>query len=226
MAKEVRVNKNIDQLLEDFRDQMMLLEDSSRSFDNEKYREAKRIAVSLRILLCDEGMQKSLLSQLNIKGIPLLDTSSGYSKNNLLTQTCLLMMRLGSGGGKYLPHFDNLHQKRFIPFDSWWNGIVIADKKRNTITRGKLIRFMADEDGGAHVDAALSESYYDLKYNNSLVWVHLKPDGEERPLINDPAQMTIRQISYELMYSLKTSKNPIIKNMKLSDLFLFDESKY
>jgi len=230
MAKENKINKGIEQLKEAFVEQIRLLEDSARSFDDGKFREAKRIALALRILLHDTNIQKSLLGQLGVKKhIPFLNTSHGYSEKNLVASMCLLSINMSNTAegetAKYLPIFEPDRQKLHIAFDKWWDDIIIDDKK-NVFSRGKLVLFVANQDGGAHVDAGLGESYYNLKYNNSLGWEFVNSRGEVNPLDNEPALMSIRQICYEFLYSIKFSKNKTIVPLGLGDLYLYDKLNY
>jgi len=61
-------------------DQLGFLEQSSASFDRGYEGEAKRLAVSIRVLLHDKGQSKSLLGQLGLKDIFYWDTSTGFEK--------------------------------------------------------------------------------------------------------------------------------------------------
>ena len=220
-----KITKSQDELIEDLLLQLQFLSDSSKNFDEGKNYEAIRMATTLRVLLRDTPKQHSLFEQLDIrKKIYYLNTSTGYSPNNLLTQQCLLMMRMSaqeSGSkGEYLPFFGEVAQKRWSTVGSWWNEIVIADGKQNTFTRQEIILYLSDQDGGAHVDPSLDEKYFNLKNRNSMKWVYSDRQGREKQLDNSPVYMTVRQICYELMYSIRASENTILKMYDHDNLYL------
>ena len=54
-------------------------------------------------------------------------------------------------------------------FNDWWNEIIFDDKK-NKFTRHDIVTYVANQDGGAHVDSELDESYATLTKMNSLGW--------------------------------------------------------
>ena len=54
-------------------------------------------------------------------------------------------------------------------FEDWWNEIIFDDTK-NKFTRRDIITFVANQDGGAHVDDELHEKYAMLGKMNSLGW--------------------------------------------------------
>ena len=51
-------------------------------------------------------------------------------------------------------------------FNDWWNEINFDDKK-NKFTRRDIVTYVANQDGGAHVDPELDESYATLTKMNS-----------------------------------------------------------
>ncbi len=61
-------------------------------------------------------------------------------------------------------------EHRWIKFDESWNEVIFVDRERRTVTRSELVRFIANKDGGAHVDPLLQEIYADLSRGNSLGW--------------------------------------------------------
>jgi hypothetical protein len=58
------------------------------------------------------------------------------------------------------------------------------------------------KDGGAHVDSKLDEAYYALSRSNSLGWKYIK-NGVEKDFATRPELASMRQISYEVLKSLK-----------------------
>ncbi|MEX7479045.1 hypothetical protein AB0861_023210, partial [Acinetobacter baumannii] len=88
-----------------------------------------------------------------------------------------------------------------LEFSQWWDQLVIDDKSGGVFTRKNLILFMANQDGGAHVDPSLDSSYAALKRDNSVGWVY--SDGISEHPITDIELHSVRQIAYELIETLK-----------------------
>src|SRR5438034_3485855 len=63
--------------------------------------------------------------------------------------------------------------------------------------RRELIRVVANQDGGSHVDPALDETYARLTRDNSMGWVEVSA-GVEQPM-PEPATASVRQMAHELL---------------------------
>lgn len=199
-----------DQLLTQLFDQMNFISNSNELYDAGKLNEGKRIATAIRVLLHDTQKSKSLFRLLNLKETFLfVSTSAEYSVNNLLSQWPLLIMKLGGDGiSHFVPKGDMLLNEAFLlSFDDWWNQIIFDDNTFK-LSRKDIVLSVANQDGGAHVDTGLKESYGALGYQNSLGWT----DQTGRPTLGNPAYAALRQISNELIMSF--------------DLIMSDLSKY
>ncbi|WP_218616780.1 SEC-C metal-binding domain-containing protein [Arenibacter nanhaiticus] len=102
----------------------------------------------------------------------------------------------------YYPKLDEMvaFSVNWLPFKNWWEEIVFRDKFGNEISRSSLIKTSTNQDGGAHVDEALDEIYYDLSKNNSLETSIF--DGETSSPIPNPEKAAIRQIGHEVLKTL------------------------
>jgi len=202
----MKISQTHEELLNHLKEQIDFMNSSSHSFDQGIVGEARRLAVSIRILVHDTATSKSLLSQLNKKQIGFLDTASPYRPNNLLTSNCLTMMRMSKGGGEYIAPLDDLSPSRVnkkIPFDNWWfKNIVYKDNNKKTFTRSSIVLNVADTDGGAHVDPNLDEAYAKFSKFNTLGWKYFK-GGTAEEFRNTPVLPSIRQIAYEILKTLK-----------------------
>lgn len=181
-------------------DQIDFISMSAEAFDKGNEKEAKRIAANLRILFHETKISHSLLKQLNLKNNFLL-ISSGvqYSPSNLLSSWTLLTMKISGEGSKYCPvglDFDDATQ--LMKYDDWWNEIIFDDKKY-VYTRKDIVLFVANEDGGSHVDPSLSGKHAALAKYNSLGWT----DHNGKNPMNNPIYAAIRQIAYEVLASVK-----------------------
>lgn len=183
---------------------------SAASYDQGFEGEARRLSVSIRILVHDTSRAKSLLTQLGKKEIGFLDTATPFNPNNKLTVNCLTMMKYsfkdGVHTGAYVAPLDNLSPSRAnkkIPFDAWWSGnIIYRDSRRNTFTRKDLVLNVANTDGGAHVDPNLDQAYAQFSRFNTLGWKVFK-GGIAEDFANTPVLPSIRQIAHELLRTLK-----------------------
>jgi hypothetical protein len=202
-----------------FQEQIQFMELSASSFDKGFDAEAKHLAVSLRVLLHDTNHSHSLLGLLNRKYIKFYDTSFDYDPNNPLTHGGLVAMTLPASSvapkPKYIALLDDLPMDTVpqIDFDTWWNKVVFVDRQRRSLTRKELVRTVADQDGGAHVDPALNQPYADLSRSNSLGWIS-SFNGILQPM-DDPTRSAIRQIAHEVLKSLKEgyTKKPDLKGL-------------
>lgn len=185
------------------KEQIDFLSRSADSYDNGYENEAKRLAVVIRVLLHDTGQSISLLRHLDKKDILFYDTANDYDPMNLAPTTGLVLIMSGPDGAKYVPPLDdNIRpQNRKVPFEKWWEKIVIADNQGNKLTRRDIILDVTNKEGGAHIDSKLNEEYARLVKNNTLGWKYVH--GDEEGDMEGIELASIRQITYEVLKSLK-----------------------
>lgn len=201
-----KIPQTREELKKHLRENLAFLNVSNKSFDEGLHAEAKRLATTIRVLVHDTLKSKSLLEQLGVKNdLKFLNTSYEYSPTNLMPHTGLVMMRMTSNGTSYLAPLHDGPPDRYtqpgLEFSQWWDQLVIDDKSGGVFTRKNLILFMANQDGGAHVDPSLDSSYAALKRDNSVGWVY--SDGISEHPITDIELHSVRQIAYELIETLK-----------------------
>lgn len=192
-------------LLDHLNENLGFLKSSGASFDAGCTGEAKRLAVTIRVLLHDTKQSKSLLGLLSYKQrMKYFDTANDLDPKNLMSHHGLVGMRIGGGSGSFfaplgeeMPHRSN----KYIKFPDWWNKIVIKDGKKNTFNRRELVLALANKDGGAHIDPELDEDYAELTRNNSVGWVF--SDGVSTSPIQEVELHSVRQIAYELTSSIE-----------------------
>lgn len=159
-------------------EQLAFLESSASAFDNGFAGEAKRLAVTVRVLLHDTPKSTSLLTLLGKKEAKFVDTAAPVNEQNVLSHSSLVQVLVGPSGSTPLPLLDEGPFNRQINFDPWWNGIVFVDKDKNEFSRKDIVLTLANKEGGAHVDTTLDRKYTDLRKNNSLNWFDVAPDGK------------------------------------------------
>ena len=190
------------ELSQHLKDHLGFLQASANAYDGGFAGEAKRLAVSIRVLVHDTNISKSLLGQLGQKSANFVDTAFPVEAGNLSSHTGLVMVSASpSGGARYMAFLDDAPhgQIRTVDFDSWWNTTVFIDARKNALSRKDLVLAVTNQDGGAHVDPALNQTYADLSRNNSLGWIF--SDGKTTQPLEKPECAAIRQIAHELLKS-------------------------
>lgn len=189
------------------REQIYFLQSSAKLYDLGAEIEAKRMAVSLRVLLYDTKNSSSLLGQMQLKKkMQFISTAQKYDPSNLLSQQCLLSMTLTSDGGTYNPLFENDNRYRLLSCREWGNEVVFCDIHRKLYRRKDLIQLLANMDGGAHVDEEIEDDYAGLKEDSLTGWVFHTADGSKRGMNNDPVYASMRQMAFEVLQSLYLAK--------------------
>lgn len=183
------------ELLEHWDDQFNFIERSIEFFDKGNEKEAKMLATNLRVLFHQTDQSQSLLTLLKI---PIIFYSSGclYTPSNLLSSWPLLSMNSNEQGQFYQAKLEGTDRTFFMSFIDWWNEIIFDDKI-NVFTRKDIVLFVANQDGGAHVDPNMKDSNAKLVKYNSLGWT----DGYGNSPQNNPSYQAIRAIANEVIIS-------------------------
>jgi hypothetical protein len=182
-----------------FQEQLGFLERSAEAFDTGYPDEAKRLALTIRLLVHDTPNSRSLLSQLGRKDVKFLDSAIDVETTSLTSQAGLTDVSIGQGGVKHVAPLDT-GETRWTDFESWWNKVVIRDLKGRELTRKDLDLTVANQDGGAHVDTMLDETYERLSRGNSLG--RYAATRKMTP-VTSVELVSIRQIAHELLRTLK-----------------------
>ena len=200
-----QVQKSPDDLKNDLKNQIQFLKRSTEAFDKGFEEEAIRLATTMRVLLHNTQNSTSLLKLLDKENIKFYNTAHPFNPNNLLSQSSLVTMRIGGGGGKYVAMLDDrppsVDINKRVPFDEWWKNIILSDTKGYRLTRKELITTITNKEGGAHVDPMLDESYHALTRDNTMGWVY-SAGGETKEFDNNVTYPSIRQIAHEVLKTL------------------------
>ncbi len=200
---EPRIPQTAADLQKQYDEQIEFLLASATAYDSGKLVEAKRLAIVLRILLYSKGQSKGLLQQLGKLNVSFWDTAFPYNPEVSPHYTGLIWT---NARGDYRPLFDpTTHPTTRIPFEKWWETKpIIVAVPNESFTRKDIVRYVADQDGGAHVDSELSEKYAKLSRQNSLGRLH-REGGESAPWqpYENPEFATIRQITHEVLKTLR-----------------------
>jgi hypothetical protein len=187
-------------LLRQLGDQRLFLRTSATGFDAGYRAEAKRLAVSVRVLLYDQSRSPSLLTQLDLRDvIRYTDTSpEPPAANEVRTHGySLVAVRMTAQAIHYVPPLgsDPGRMVRLSDISTWWSGSALEDIPGHVMTRESIIKAVSNWDGGAHV-SDLPQWYVQLTRGASLG--HSSSAG---PLIGWQFAAT-RQIAFELTTTL------------------------
>ncbi len=200
MPPRPKIPQSSSELEQHLQDHLGFLQASADAFDNGKDGEAKRLAVSVRVLCHDTGASTSLLGQLGRLTQKFITTAIPFDPRNVSTHNGLAMVAMRGRDTVYIPMLDETPYRRRVSFAEWWGEIVFVDDRKTRLSRRDLICAVANQDGGAHVDPALDEAYARLSRHNSLGWV-IRAGAEELP-IPKPERAAVRQIAHELLCAL------------------------
>lgn len=218
--------------------QMGWLERSCRDFDSGHHDEAIRIATTIRVLVYDGPNSTSLLTHLGIKhALRFVDTGVYRQPFNAailasvrsIDPTASIcesasdvgLVELGQvqGGlvGWYAPLVLNRWKSGSPPhtatkglssFDEWWDTALVESSSRKSFSRAHLVKIMANQAGGAHVDRGLDADFADLCIDPLGIQIMVGDSPldmrTEDPFVkNNVAYASVRQIAFELLLTLQ-----------------------
>ncbi len=199
-----KINQTSEDLDRHLREQLHFLSESAESYDKGYEAEAKRMAVCLRILLHDNPPNSvSLLEQLGLKSTAKFYDSALPSRPGELNMGASLIVIPAQNNAKAIPFLDDSPPgtSGLVSFDEYWNRPVLYAGGKH-FTRKELVKLVADQDGGAHIDPSLNEEYANLSRNDSFGW---KAGSNDAP--SDPVKFSelasIRQITHEILRTLE-----------------------
>lgn len=197
------------ELLEQLEDQLHFIDASCQSYDAGVQREAKRLAVSVRVLLHDTGRSKSLLTHLGMKERTMfIEGMPEVIIGKITTARAgafpgLAVIEIGpSAKPTYIPTFQVFPLGRnMLRFGRWWNDPRMSDPRGNKASRYDIVTWLANQDGGAHIDG-LKSPYQALSRDRSMGFSHGSVDGVSVPL-ESPIPAAMRQIAEEVRVSIR-----------------------
>ncbi|ORB66938.1 hypothetical protein BST47_07680 [Mycolicibacterium tusciae] len=218
-----------DELLGFLREQVDHLEASNELYDSGRLSEAKRMALAVRILLhhtAPRYTSHALINQLGLENtLTWVDTAGLPDPTNLLSTPGLTRFKITAGDtsdpeyeaklGDYPPTpirtrgGPRLPRGSRVPFDEWWTNTVIKDAAGTEYSRRKLVLALSNKEGGAHVDPVADADYDALAKSNSLGWSVEVGEEDPRPMAQNPVFPSMRQISYEVLESIRQQRDRI-----------------
>lgn len=190
-----------DDLWARFWEQINFLRSSASSFDNGNESEARRLAAVLRILFINSQNSNNLFEQLNLSSrLKMLNTVQPINPRNLPPTFGLVSIRMSADGARYVPFLENgppVGASQLMPMNRWLSK-PIGKRGSRQWSRQQLITWVANRDGGAHIDPELDEEHFQLSRENGLGWIFKTDDLEPQSVAGDFVLTSIRQIAYEV----------------------------
>ncbi len=200
-----RPHSEIQGMLEQQREALIA---SCKSYDEGNRWEALRIATAVYIIVHDGGRRsKSILTQLGLRG-SLRFVGSGIPciAGNLAPEAVLAQMRIWKDGkAEYVPWLDKkAGPLRSLQFHDWWDKETIYRDAELGLTRRGLVFSLRNQEGGAHVDARLTDPSY-IRMTRLPVVKLLGGSGDTEPSpFADVASASMRQIAWELLQTIRS----------------------
>lgn len=202
--KRVRQTRN--EIEGHLREQVGFVLASIQRFDEGEVAEAKRLATHIRTMLHD-GRGQSLVTQLGLKrkllfydAVDMNDPSIKWGIGPVAVS-----MWTGPSGPRcaWAPLLDRGTATNAVSrrrWHHWWSRVVMKDAPTTGFSRENIVLWVAQQDGGAHVDPALEVRYADLSRRNAMGCIANTGNGPQpMPHIE---LMCVRHIAHELLVTL------------------------
>jgi hypothetical protein len=188
------------ELLAQLREQIHFIHTSCDHYDSGVGSEAKRIATPIRVLVHDTPKSHSLLKQLGLKQrLKFLSLAVPNNPYNFGPYHGLVDIELVKR--IYIPKLDHV-PPRPMSFRDWWEETVLKDGNGTLYSRGDLVLFLANKDGGAHVDPVMDEAYKRLTSENHVGY-EVAVSGKPIKWHENPVFPSVRHIGHEILETLK-----------------------
>lgn len=200
-------------------EQIGFLRRSCADFDDGYLEEAKRMALTVRTLLVNgpsgkDRSSRGLLWQLRllpkmgfIDSVPRLPKGYTFPVGDAGLLTVQISVKEdGKGTVKFMPRCQSpedapFPKERIALFQDWWSAPVIITRQVE-VSRRELVRFLANEYGGAHVDPKINKEMADLIRKNPFQIEYRINEGE----VVSPSGVelySMRQIAHEVIRSIE-----------------------
>jgi len=225
-----------DDLVSHLIEQLAFIRISSVSYDNGFFGESKRLANTITTLVHDTAQSTSLLSQIGKKDILFCDTGArsdapfeqmnaimekyrkeqeakgklvqGVSNNQRLVIMATFGKSCGASGLWKPLLEEGLEDSAMLAFNDWWVQPVISDVQGAGLSRKELVLSVRNKDGGAHIDPVLDLKYAQVTRTNAER-VRLY-QGDEFIQESGPEHGTVRQIAFEVEYSIRSQLGAVL----------------
>jgi len=206
------MRRSLNELNDKLKEQIGFLNSSCSAFDSGSESEAKRIAAIIRVLIHDTNKSISLFSQLGIKKkLEFLDSSLPIDpqlvdpkKREYVFQGLpgLVGIRFASLQAKFVPPLILREgAKQLVGFSEWWENKIVPGEEEKRYSRKQLILWLANKEGGAHIDEDINAAY--RKLDKSSLGMTFSVGGVNKGFSNSSVDASVRQIGWEVRETIK-----------------------
>jgi hypothetical protein len=160
------------------------------------------MALQLRLLFIDSSARTGGRSVMNLLGVTkaqrILSTVPQVISDRTISSMGFLGLSTSANGSEWIATLADTPGARNLLTTERWLSENIFKTGSITFTRRKLIKVIADKEGGAHLDPEIDPEYYEIARANGAGWTFLGADGQEVPLGN-PFPAMMRQLCYEVL---------------------------
>lgn len=186
-------------------DQLELLEQGIKTFDEHGDVHALHLAVTLRVLFHNTNKSTSLLRHLNSENLALHSScGDGLSKDEVMRArasgrfTFIFDMEFSTSGAR--PHLQP--SRGFVPLARWWDDEIVYSDDQVFLTRKEVVLALANKDGGAHVGDRLTPRVKALKSGVGTFDIRTS-NGELRSIeLKNHHRRVVRLIAEEVLLSM------------------------
>ena len=171
-------------------------------FDSRRLIDLGSMALQIRLLFVDSSARTGGRSVMNLMGVTnaqkILSTVPQRISESTISSMGFLGLRSSEFGSVwYAPLADAPGARNLLTTENWLEESIFKTGSIS-FTRLKLIKVIADKEGGAHVDPNIDAEYYEIARANGTGWTFFLGDGQEIPL-GDPFPAMLRQLCYEVL---------------------------
>lgn len=168
-------------------------------FDSGELIDEAGMALQLRMLFFDLSGGRSVMNQLGVANRQkILSTLPQAITHRTILSTGFLGIKGEIGNLSWFAGLDESQGKRQLLTTERWLEEIVLKTPALSFDRGKIIRVIADKEGGSHLDPEIDPAYYEFAKNNGLGWVQIDAHGQEINL-GDPFPHVLRQMCYEVL---------------------------
>lgn len=195
-------------MFEKFQEQIDFIEKAVKFYDKGDWQSIKIASAPMRTLFYAQRSSKPLIEMID-SFTPEMVSSTRITKEAFLYDGPVTPVLFHNTFNKqiepvYLPLL-GMDEIRVIPFENWINGRLLFDKNEE-FTRHDLIKFIANKDGGAHVDQKIEEKYYNLSHNLHQPALSINTAGNVTYTYKNLHLALLRQMAHEALASFGRQK--------------------
>lgn len=205
-------------LEEKLAEQYQLLRIQGQAYDDDPSNTVMSLSLAtvVRVLVHDTRTSHSLLDQLGLKsGLRCVDTAvpiGALSKMSANPGLVSLEIAPEGRGVRWIAPLSKLPAQRLgrtIPFQPWWDKPIHRDSLGNTWSRRDFVMYLANREGGAHVDPGTREASFEALERENSMQFSIQHSELGHIDAGSPVPASVRQVAFELQTTLEVIIEPL-----------------